>query len=86
MQGGRVGMVNYNGCLTIHSSAEGLHLSVWLPFRLGHPPLFIPWDTVHNATAKRFLWTRFVVFEVGAPTVATLHLSEKIFEGHKFAG
>src|SRR6266481_326550 len=46
MQGGRVGQVAYGGSLNIYSSPEGLYLSVLLPFRLGHPPLLIPWDAV----------------------------------------
>src|SRR6476469_6745769 len=52
LQGGKVGQVTYSGCLTIYSSQEGLHLSVWLPFRLGHPPLFIPWDAIRNARIR----------------------------------
>lgn len=82
-QSGRVGPVNYSGCLTIHTSAEGLRLAVWPLFRLGHPPLFIPWDEIHHARLKRFLWVRWVLFEVGEAKVATLQLSEKVFEGHK---
>jgi hypothetical protein len=83
MQGGRVGPVKYGGCLTIYSSPEGLYLSVWLPFRLGHPPLFIPWDAVRNATARRSFWAERIVFDVGSPSVATLQLPTKVFEGHK---
>ena|SRR5436190_1456489 len=82
MQGGKVGQVTYNGCLTIHNSREGLYLSAWLPFRLGHPPLFIPWDAIRNPRIHRFLWAESVVFDVGSPSVATLRLSRKIFEGH----
>ena len=86
MQGGKVGQVTYSGCLTVYSSPEGLYLSVWLPFRLGHPPLFIPWDSVRNATTRRFLWTESVVFDAGSPSVATLQLSKKIFEGRDVVG
>jgi hypothetical protein len=85
MQSGKVGLVNYGSCLTIHTAPNGLYLSVWLPFRLGHPPLFIPWDAVRNATTRRFLWFERIVFEVGSPSVATLQLSKKIFEGQNVA-
>jgi hypothetical protein len=81
MQRGKVGRVAYKGCLTIHSSPEGLHLSVWLPFRPGHPPLFIPWNEICNATTRRFLWAESVEFDVGSPRVATIRLSGEIFEG-----
>ena len=80
-QSGKVGGVNYNSCLTVHVAEDGLYLSVMVLFRLGHPPLFIPWSSIHNRTVRRFLWIETVKFEVGSPTVATLQLSKKVFEG-----
>jgi hypothetical protein len=85
MQSGKVGLVNYSSCLTIHSASNGFYLSVWLPFRLGHPPLFIPWSAIRNFRPRRFLWFERVEFDVGSPNVATLQLSKKIFEGHNVA-
>jgi len=85
MQGGKVGSVSYSGCLTIYTSPEGLYLSVWPMFRLGHPPLLIPWDAIRNATTRRLLWAESVVFDVGLPKIATLQLSRKIFEGYRVA-
>jgi hypothetical protein len=81
MRSGKVGLVNYGNCLTIYTAPRGFYLSVWPPFRLGHPPLFIPWDAVRNPTTRRFLWFERVAFDVGSPSVATLELSKKIFEG-----
>jgi hypothetical protein len=52
-----------------------------LPFRLAHPPLFIPWEEIHDVKARRFLWVEDIVFEVGSPSVAKLCLSKKILEG-----
>jgi len=85
MQSGKVGLVSYRSCLTVLSTPEGFYLSVWLPFRLGHSPLFIPWDAVNNKTTRRFLWMETEVFDVGSPSIATLQLSKKIFEGHNVA-
>ena len=85
MQSGKVGLVSYRSCLTVYSTPEGFYLSVWLPFRLGHSPLFIPWHAVHNETTRRFLWMETVVFDVGSPSIATLQLSKKICEGHNVA-
>jgi hypothetical protein len=84
-QGAKVGQVRYHGCLTIYSSADGLYFSMWLPFRLGHPPLFIPRGAVRNLTTRRFLWAESVVFDVGSPSVATISLAKAIFEGHNIA-
>jgi hypothetical protein len=38
---------NYGGCLTVIANDEGIGLSVLWPFRLGHPPLFIPWSEMN---------------------------------------
>ncbi len=35
--------LNYNNCLTLGSSPEGLYLAVRLIPRFSHPALFIPW-------------------------------------------
>ena len=82
MQSAKVGSVSYNNCLTLYTSTEGLYLSVWLLFRFGHPPLFIPWGDLHNAATRRFLWVESVVFDVGSPRIATLQLSKKVIEEH----
>ena len=47
----RYGM-SYNNILTIGANSEGIHVSVFFPFTVGHPPLFFPWYDV-SATAKR---------------------------------
>ena len=86
MQSGRLGWVNYNSCLTIHSGPEGIRLAVWAPFRLGHPPLFIPWSAMHKATTKRLFWMETVSVELGSPKIATLQLPKKIFEGRDVIG
>lgn len=37
---------NYNGCLTLDVNMYGMYLSVFFPFRIAHPTLFIPWEDV----------------------------------------
>ncbi len=86
MESGKVGPIAYKSCLIIHSASGGLYLSVLLPFRYGHPPLFIPWHTIRNVVTRRFWGTEHVVFDVGSPGVATLQLPKKVFEGHPVAG
>lgn len=86
MQYGVVGNIYYRSVLTIHTAPNGFYLSVWLPFRIGHPPLFIPWQEVRNATTYPFWWFEMVEFDVGSPTIATLELPKRIFEGQLFVG
>ncbi|MDB6129401.1 MAG: hypothetical protein JWM04_508 [Verrucomicrobiales bacterium] len=80
-QSAKIGIVNYNSCLTIHTTPEGFSLAMIFLFRIGHPPIFIPWREIHNARKKRRLWREWVVCEVEDPPIAHLQLPFKIFEG-----
>jgi hypothetical protein len=40
------GFGRYKGALTLGANSRGLYLAVVLPFRPGHPPLFIPWEAI----------------------------------------
>ncbi len=80
MQRGRVGWVNYNNCLTVHVASDGMYLLLWAPFRIGHPPLFLPWEAMHSATTRRILWVETVCVDIGSPTVARVELLRKIFD------
>jgi hypothetical protein len=71
LAGGKVGDVWYRGCLTIHTSAEGLYLSVWPIFRFREPPLLIPLSDIRNRREKRWLWFRCIEFDVGSPPIGT---------------
>jgi hypothetical protein len=39
----------YRSGMTLGANARGLYLAVLPLFRIGHPPLFIPWTDVHVA-------------------------------------
>lgn len=79
MQSARIGWVNYNSCLTIYSSPEGLHISVWPIFRPGHPALFLPWDAICNIRQRRLLWWKIVQCEVVGVCTVKLSLAAKVF-------
>lgn len=53
----------YSGILTIGANQEGLYLATQPFFRMGHPPLFVPWSEI--AASDKKLWmmagTQFVV-------------------------
>jgi hypothetical protein len=51
----------YNNCLTVGASPQGLYLAVLFLFRIGHPPLEIPWQDVLTTTGKT-LWWRWTEF------------------------
>jgi hypothetical protein len=79
-QTGAVGLVSYRNVLKIDVAQDGLFLAMPWPFRIGHPPLFIPWSAVQGATATQMLWLRQVRFGVGKPAIAHLRLPAKVFE------
>lgn len=74
MRSGSVGATNYSKCLNLRVYDDGLRVSVLLPFRIGHPPLFIPWDQFHSVSEKRVLFFRFIDAYVGMPVVANVVL------------
>jgi hypothetical protein len=45
---GRVGIIRYANTLRVARHETGLFLGQLLPFRLGHPPLLIPWSAVQT--------------------------------------
>jgi hypothetical protein len=52
-------------------STGGLSLALWAPFRLFHPPLFIPWEAVEGCRSiEGYLgkWTRVTVRGGGSLT------------------
>jgi hypothetical protein len=79
MQGGWVGDTLYTGCLTIYTSNEGLYVSIWPTFRFRQPPLLIPWNAIHNRREKRWMLSRLVQFDVGAPPIGTMRLMPTVF-------
>jgi hypothetical protein len=60
---GRINAINYNGCLRVGATDDGLKLSILLPWKLGHPDLFIPFRHIRVSTEKRW-FTHFVVLDV----------------------
>jgi hypothetical protein len=45
---------NYNGVLTVGADASGLFMVPMFIFRLGHPPLLVPWFEIFTQRKKRF--------------------------------
>ena len=65
----QVGRTGYRGAVRVTLADDALHLSVLRPFRLGHPPLRIPWAAVVALPAGRFPGLFGVPFRVRPPGV-----------------
>ena len=61
--------VGYNSCLTLGVNASGVYLSVFFLFRLGHPPLFIPWADISVKEKKGLVFTYAEFRFRQAPTI-----------------
>jgi hypothetical protein len=51
---------NYNNCLTIGADPTGLYLSPFFFFRIGHPPLFIPWAEISIRGRRKIMFIECV--------------------------
>jgi hypothetical protein len=80
---------NYGGCLTMGVNRRGLYLAVWLLFRIGHPPLFIPWCDVTMTERKKFFVQQVVFRCARCPTISCIiskRLADRIAEARGETG
>jgi len=70
---------NYGGCLTLGSNRDGMYLAVLLPFRPGHPALFIPWRDVTARVERGWLLTS-VTFAFDRFSPVRLRVSRRLAE------
>lgn len=62
LQFGRMGLSRYRGVLTVGANREGVFLDVMPLFRVGHPPLFIPWHDITIGEDTEWMMLSYVVF------------------------
>jgi hypothetical protein len=66
---GWIGMVAYVGCLVVSVDKTGIRLAVWLPLRLCHPPLLLPWRALRIEPPTTRLWgTKLTLTAAGVDT------------------
>jgi hypothetical protein len=70
-QTGFVGRSRYRNSLDIHVAPEGLYLAVAPIFRMGHPPLLIPWRALGPTTPQRWRNIELLEAPVSAPAAFT---------------
>jgi hypothetical protein len=49
--------LRYNGIVTFGANERGLYLAVFVLFRAGHPPLFIPWTEIEVSNERGIVFT-----------------------------
>lgn len=68
---------HYSSVIRITAADDGLYLAVIFPFRLGHPPLSIPWKEI-QLSRTTFFWRRYVVFTLGNEERIPLRISPRM--------
>ena len=69
-QSAQFGWVNYNNCVNVTVSPDGLRLSLLAPFRMGHHPICLPWRDIRVELRKSWLISVGVLSFAKEPTVA----------------
>lgn len=71
------GLGHYRNCLVIGANPTGLYLAVFLPFRVAHPPLLIPWSEV-TLSRGRIFFVNIVRFQLGREQPIPLSIRESL--------
>ena len=78
---GMFGLTRYKHVLTVITTDDGLYIENRKVFRLGHPPLFIPFSAIHGARKQTLFFWEYVAFDIDNPPMAGVRLPSKVFEG-----
>ena len=68
---------HYSSLIRLTAAADALYLSVLFPFRIGHPPLRIPWNEIQFARTKRFFRT-YTVLTLGNEEHIPMRIPERM--------
>lgn len=68
---------HYSSIIRMTAAEDALYLSVLFLFRIGHPPLCIPWKEIQFGRTK-FFWFRFVILTLGERECIPMRISERM--------
>ncbi len=68
---------HYSSVIRLTAATDDLYASVLFPFRLGHPPLRIPWSEIQFGKAKFFFRT-YVVLNLGNQGKIPMRISSRM--------
>ncbi|TWU23310.1 hypothetical protein Pla52o_28460 [Novipirellula galeiformis] len=69
MRSARIGAIQYHSSLNFIADSRGLRISVFFPFRPGHPPLFVPWSEFDKIRLDNRLFSQRIKMAIGRPAV-----------------
>jgi hypothetical protein len=68
-----------HSALTVGVNSEGLYLAIFVPCRVGNPPLLVPWNDV-SARPGKFLFWKYIEFRFRQAPYVFLRLSSSLTE------
>jgi len=68
---------HYSSVIRLTAASDALYASILFPFRVGHPPLRIPWNEIQIGNEK-FLWQRHIVLTLGSVEKIPMRISERM--------
>jgi len=68
---------HYSSVIRLTAASDALYASVLFPFRIGHPPLRIPWDEIKLGRTKWFFRT-YVVLTLGNEEMIPMRISQRM--------
>ena len=68
---------HYSSVVRITAAHDALYLSVLFLFRIGHPPLRIPWNEI-RFTATTYFFRRYMVLTLGTTEQIPLRISQRM--------
>jgi hypothetical protein len=71
--------MNFNNCLTIGANHMGLYLSVFVLFRIGHEPIFIPWSEI-SASVEKGRFANYIKLSFLRSPENWIKISQKLYQ------
>jgi hypothetical protein len=68
---------HYSSVIRLTAATDALYASVLFPFRVGHPPLRIPWNEIKLGRTKWFLRT-YIVLTLGNEEMIPMRISQRM--------
>jgi hypothetical protein len=68
---------HYSSVVRLTAASDGLYASVVFPFRIGHPPLRIPWGEIQLGRTK-WLMRTYIVLTLGNEEKIPMRISQRM--------
>jgi hypothetical protein len=68
---------HYSSVIRLTAADDALYLSALFPFRIGHPPLSIPWKEIEFGK-ESFFWRSYVVLTLGTEEHIPMRISQRM--------